>query len=70
VGFSYPVYYVGVLWLTGAELPYKTPFQPYTAWITGFMVVMIVLTSGKQRLKSDQKSHRYEQQLTTCYYRI
>ncbi|KAJ6002219.1 hypothetical protein N7499_001916 [Penicillium canescens] len=28
------------------ELPYKTPFQPYTAWITGFMVVMIVLTSG------------------------
>ncbi|CAI7577447.1 unnamed protein product [Penicillium bialowiezense] len=28
------------------ELPYRTPFQPYTAWASLFMVVMIVLTSG------------------------
>lgn len=28
------------------ELPYRTPFQPYTAWVTTFMVVLIVLTSG------------------------
>ncbi|EDN96566.1 hypothetical protein SS1G_01492 [Sclerotinia sclerotiorum 1980 UF-70] len=28
------------------ELPYKSPFQPYVAWITGFMVFLIVFFSG------------------------
>jgi amino acid transporter len=33
-------------YLYDLELPYRSPLQPYTAWATLFMVVMVVLFSG------------------------
>lgn len=28
------------------ELPYKSPLQPYTAWATGFILIVIIFFSG------------------------
>jgi amino acid transporter len=35
-----------------AELPYRSPLQPYTAWATLFMVVLVVLFSGKNDISN------------------
>lgn len=33
-------------WAIDTELPYRSPGQPYTAWITLVCLVLILLTSG------------------------
>lgn len=32
--------------IKSVDLPYKSPFQPYTAWITLLLVFLVVLFSG------------------------